>query len=171
MISCNIFVSECSTKLMVPMERWSLKDLIQVWKKTFSSYCNSHMRMPINLIVYSSRPVFNLFICVCTCTQAAYLALGSHFSFSPSPVIRLNRSAVKSWLIVLNLVSQYSTYIVNHFRLFYACRLLLVKLLVKLPKLSGAYPSLTRHLPCSNQVGWLLITIFILLINIILQIA
>ena len=152
---------------MVPMERWSLKDLIQVWKKTFSSCCNSHMRMPINLIVYSSRPVFNLFICVCTCTQAAYLPLGSHFSLSPSPVIRLNRSAVKSWLIVLNFVSQYSTYIVNHFRLFYACHLLLVKL----PKLSVAYPSLTRHLPCSNQVGWLLITIFILLINIILQIA
>ena len=32
-IACNIFLCECSIKLMVPMKRWSPKDLFHFWKK------------------------------------------------------------------------------------------------------------------------------------------
>ena len=42
-IAWNIFVCECSTKLMVPMEWWSLKDLIYIWKKTSSSFTPSKL--------------------------------------------------------------------------------------------------------------------------------
>ena len=72
------------------------------------------MRATINLIVYSSLPKlllrsensFVIYLCVHLCAQqhtgyyailkAAHLPFGSHFYLSPSPVIRMNVTAVKS---------------------------------------------------------------------------